>query len=207
MKTFRLIALSFMFAALFAVSAFAQAAAPTTGRVGLINTSAFEDEKAGITKFRTALASVDAEFKKDNDDLRTMATRYQTMQTEIQKLQDAVKANPKALPIPETEIQKKVDDFGNLERQIKFKQEDAKTRYERRYQTVVGPILGDIYKAMQDFAKQKGYAVILDGVKLQESGILMAFDDKYNCTVEFVQFYNSRPAGTATAAAPATTPK
>lgn len=200
MKTFRLIALSFMFAAVFTVSAFAQAAAPT-GKVGLINTFAFGDEKAGITKFRTALASVDGEFAKDNTDLRTMATRYQTLGDEIKKLQDAVKNNQK-LPIPETEVQKKVDDFGKLEREIKFKQEDAKTRYERRYQTVVGPIYGDIMKAMQDFAKQKGYAVILDGAKLEESGVLMAFDEKYNVTTEFIAFYNTRPAGTATAAAP-----
>ncbi|MCU1288682.1 MAG: hypothetical protein JWN60_911, partial [Acidobacteria bacterium] len=148
MKTFRLVAASFVFAALFAVSAFAQTAAPT-GKVGLINTFAFGDEKNGITKFRTAVTTVDAEFKKDNDDLRALGTRYQTLQTEIQKLQDAVKANQK-LPIPETEVQKKVDDFGKLEREIKFKQEDAKTRYDRRYQTVVGPIYGDIMKAMQD---------------------------------------------------------
>lgn len=201
MKTFRLIAAGFVFAALFAVSAFAQTAATTTNRVGLINTAAFGDDKAGIAKFRTALTSIDNEFKKDNDDLRSMATRYQTMDAEIKKLQEAVRNNQK-LPIPETEVQKKVDDFGKLEREIKFKQEDAKTRYERRYQAVVGPVLDDIYKAMQEFAKQKGYAVILDGVKLQESGILMAFDDKVNVTTEFVQFYNTRPAGTATAAAP-----
>ena len=203
MNTFRLIAATFVFAALFAVSAFAQAAAPT-GKVGLINTFAFEDEKAGITKYRNAIASVEAEFKKDNDDLRAMGTRYQTLGGEIQKLQDAVKANQK-LPIPETEVQKKVDDYGKLEREIKFKQEDAKTRYERRYQTVVGPVLNDIMKAMQDFAKAKGYSVILDGAKLQESGILMAFDDKTNVTTEFVTFYNARPAGAATASA--TTPK
>jgi Skp family chaperone for outer membrane proteins len=201
MKTFRLVAASFVFAALFAVSAFAQAAAPT-GKVGLINTFAFGDEKNGITKFRTAVTTVDAEFKKDNDDLRALGTRYQTLQTEIQKLQDAVKANPGKLPIPEAEVQKKVDDFGKLEREIKFKQEDAKTRYDRRYQTVVGPIYGDIMKAMQDFAKQKGYAVILDGAKLEEAGILMAFDDRYNVTSEFIQFYNTRPAGTASAATP-----
>ena len=200
MKTFRLIALSFMFAALFAVSASAQAAA-TTGRVGLINTSAFEDEKAGITKFRTALATVDAEFKPDNDKLRTSAARYETLRKELEGFQ-TTRQNGGKVPISDAAIQAKVDELGKLEREIKFQQEDAKTRYERRYQTVVGPILGDIYKAMQEFAKQKGYAVILDGVKLQESGILMAFDDKTNVTTEFVQFYNSRPAGTATAAAP-----
>jgi Skp family chaperone for outer membrane proteins len=200
MKTFRLIALSFMFAALFAVSTFAQAPA-AAGRVGLVNTSAFEDEKAGITKFRTALASVDTEFKPDNDKLRASAQRYETLRKELEGFQNTVKNGGK-VPISDAAVQGKVDDLSKLEREIKFQQEDAKTRYERRYQTVVGPILGDIYKAMQEFAKQKGYAVILDGVKLQESGILMAFDDKYNVTTEFIQFYNARPAGTATAAAP-----
>ena len=189
-----------MFTALFAVSAFAQAAA-TTGRIGLVNTSAFEDEKAGITKFRTALVSVDTEFKPDNDKLRSSAQRYETLRKELEGFQNTVKSGGK-VPISDAAVQGKVDDLSKLEREIKFQQEDAKTRYERRYQTVVGPILGDIYKAMQDFAKQKGYAVILDGVKLQESGILMAFDDKFNVTTEFIQFYNARPAGTATAAAP-----
>lgn len=200
MKTFRLIAASFVFAALFAVSAFAQAAAPT-GKVGLINTFAFEDEKAGIMKYRNAIGSVETEFKPDNDKLRTSATRYETLRKELEGFKESANKGIK-IPISDVALQTKVDELAKLEREIKFQQEDAKTRYERRYQTVVGPILGDIMKAMQDFAKQKGYAVILDGAKLQESGILMAFDEKYNVTTEFIQFYNTRPAGTASTATP-----
>jgi len=200
MKTFRLIAASFIFSALFAVSAFAQTAAPT-GRIGLINTFAFEDEKVGITKYRNAIGSVETEFKPDNDKLRSSASRYDTLRKELEGFQNTVKNGGK-VPISDAALQAKVDELGKLEREIKFQQEDAKTRYERRYQTVVGPILGDIMKAMNDFAKQKGYAVILDGAKLQESGILMAFDEKYNVTIEFIQFYNTRPAGTASAATP-----
>lgn len=203
MNTFRLIAATFVFAALFAVSAFAQAAAPTS-KVGLINTFAFEDEKGGITKYRNAIASVETEFKPDNDKLRASATRYETLRKELEGFQ-AARQKGQTVPISDAAIQAKVDELGKLEREIKFQQEDAKTRYERRYQTVVGPIYGDIMKAMQEFAKAKGYSVILDGAKLQESGILMAFDDKTNVTTEFVTFYNARPAGAATAAA--TTPK
>jgi hypothetical protein len=55
-------------------------------------------------------------------------------------------------------------------------------------------------KAMQSFAKEKGYAVILDGTKLEEAGILMAFDEKHDVTKEFIAFYNARPAGTTAAA-------
>ena len=57
-------------------------------------------------------------------------------------------------------------------------------------------------KAMQDFTKQKGYSLILDGAKLEEAGILIGFDDKYDITKEFITFYNSRPATTATTAKP-----
>lgn len=200
MKTFRLIAATFVFAAIFSVSAFAQAAAPT-GKVGLVNTFAFDDEKTGITKYRTAVLAVDAIFKPDNDKLRTSAARYETLRKELEGFK-TTRENGGKIPISDAAIQGKVDELGKLEREIKFQQEDAKTRYERQYQTTVGPVLDDIMKAMMDFAKQKGYAVILDGAKLQESGILMAFDDKTNVTAEFIQFYNTRPAGTASAVAP-----
>lgn len=200
MRTFRLIAASFIFSALFAVSAFAQTAAPT-GKVGLVNTFAFDDEKTGITKYRNAVVSVDTEFKPDNDKLRASAARFETLRKELEGFK-TTRENGGKIPISDAAIQGKVDELGKLEREIKFQQEDAKTRYERRYQTVVGPVLDDIMKAMMDFAKQKGYSVILDGAKLQESGILMAFDDKTNVTAEFIQFYNIRPAGTASAVAP-----
>ena len=91
---------------------------------------------------------------------------------------------------------------GQLEIQVKRKQEDGKAKYERRYQQVVGPVFSDIVKALNDFARQKGYAVILDGAKLEESGLLMGFDDKYDVTKDFIVFYNARPAGTATTATP-----
>ena len=196
------IAASFIFAALFAVSAFAQAPAAASGRIGLVNTYAFGDDKAGITKYRTAMTTLETEFKPVNDELKTLGTKYTTLGTEIQNLQKTAAAGNAAVPVNTSSLQTKIDEFQNLERDIKRKQEDAKARYDRRYQTVIGPIYGDIIKAMNDFAKQKGYAIILDGAKLEESGLLMGFDDKFDVTKEFVAFYNARPAGAATAATP-----
>jgi Skp family chaperone for outer membrane proteins len=202
MKRFSTLAASFIFAALFAIPAFAQTAPAQvagTGKIGLINTYAFADDKAGITKYKNALASLDAEFKPVNDELRTMGTKYQALAAEIQKLQTT---NP-AVPVKPETVQAKVDEYQNLERDIKRKQEDAKARFDRRQTEVVGPIYADIIKAMNDFAKQKGFAVILDGAKLEEANILLGFDDKYDVTKDFIAFYNARPAGTAaTTAAP-----
>ncbi len=73
------------------------------------------------------------------------------------------------IPISDADIQKKADDLEKMGRDIKFKQEDLKNQYQRRYQVVVGPIYGDIMKALQEFTKQKGYAVIFDGAKLEEA--------------------------------------
>jgi Skp family chaperone for outer membrane proteins len=201
MKRFSLIAACFIFTAVFSLSAFGQVPAATaTGKIGLVNVNAFGDDKAGITKFRNALNSLEPEFKVINDELKTMQTRYTTLAEEIR-----VANQPKPAGVPASapaNLAAKIEEAQNLEINIKRKQEDGKAKYERRYQQVVGPVFGDIIKALNDYAKQKGYAVILDGAKLEESGILMGFDDKYDVTKDFVVFYNARPAGTATAAKP-----
>ena len=205
MKTLRMFAVGLMFAALFAVSAFAQTTPGTqpaaTGKIGLINVLDFDNEKAGITKYRNALNTIDAEFKKDSDDLRASGTKLQALGKEIETLRKAGSA-----PVPASTINAKLEEYQTLDTSMKRQQEDLKARYNRRYQAVVGPVYGDILKALTEFAKQKGYAVILDGAKLEEAGILMGFDEKYNVTAEFIQFYNARPAGAA-ATTTTTTPK
>jgi len=186
----------------FAASAFGQAAAVPPGKIGLVNVNAFADEKAGITRFRTALTSLDPEFKPLNDQLNTKRTRYQTLAAQIQ---EANKPKPAGVPAAApSNLSAQVEEAQNLEVEIKRLQEDGKRKYETRYAAVVGPVFNDIIKGLNEFAKQKGYAMILDGAKLEESGILMGFDDKYDVTKEFITYYNTRPAGTATTSA---TPK
>lgn len=200
MKRISLAAACFIFAAIFAVSASAQVpAAAGTGKIGLVNINAFAADTGGITKFRAALTTLDGEFKPVNDKLKTMATRYQTLGTEIENIRK--NANPQ-VPINQASVQGKVDEFQTLERDIKREQEDAKAKYDRRYQVVIGPVFNDILKAMNEYAKQKGYAIVMDGAKLEEAGILLGFDDKYDITKDFIAYYNTRPATAATASVP-----
>lgn len=200
MRRFSILAVCLAFTLVFTASAFGQAATtPAAGKIGLVNVNAFGDEKAGITRFRNALASLDPEFKPLNDQLTTKRTRYQTLAAEIQKAQQAP-ANPQVPAAAPANIAAKVEEAQNLEIEIKRLAEDGKRKYEGRYAQVVGPVFNDIIKGLNEFAKQKGYAVILDGAKLEESGILMGFDDKYDVTKDFIAFYNARPAGTAAAA-------
>lgn len=193
MKTFRSIAAIFVFAAIFAVSGYAQTQ-PTAagGKIVMIDTSAFGDEKEGITKYVSAKKTVDAEFKSVDTELQTMGTKLQSLAKEIQVFNDN---QAKGVPFDKNTAQAKADEAEKLQRDIKFKQEDAKARYERRSQVVLGPITQDIYKTLQDYAKQKGFSTILDSAKLFDAGIIIAVgDDKADVTKDFITFYNARPA-------------
>lgn len=202
MKTISSAAACILFAVIFAVSASAQATpAAGAGKIGLVNINAFAADTGGITKFKAALTALDNEFKPVNDSLRTKATRYQALGTEIEKLRTPTAAGVPAQSNAAT-LQAKVDEARTLETQIKRDQEDAKAKYDQRYSVVIGPVFNDILKAMNEYAKSKGYAVVLDGAKLEEAGILLGFDDKYDITKDFITFYNARPAGAATASVP-----
>jgi len=193
MKTFRSIAALFVFAAIFAVSAFAQTPPTATTKIGVINTLAFDD-KAGITKYVNAMNTLEAEFKPVQDDLQRISTRLQTLQKEIQVLQDNAAKSP-TVPIDTKTAQAKVDEFQNLQIEFKRKQEDAKAKYERREPTVMGPVRQDIGNALQEFAKKNGYSMILDASKLE--ALVLAFDEKFDVTKDFIAFFNARPASTA----------
>lgn len=194
MRTFRLTAVSFVLAALFAVSAFAQAQ-PAAPKIGLIDIYAFGAEKGGITKYINAMTTLDKEFTPVKTNLQNAVTRIQTLEKEITGLRDQM--NKPQSPISATTVNNKIEELEALKRKAKFDQDDANAKYQVRYDAVVGPVWMDIRKAIQEFAKQKGYDVILDGAKLEEAGILLGFNDKVNVTTEFIQFYNTRPPGTA----------
>src|SRR3712207_2342440 len=102
MKRISLIAASFVFAALFAVSAFGQAAAPAQQpaagiRIAIVDTGAFA-AKDSIARYSTAVTTLDTEFAPARKELEGLATRYQTLRKEFEDQQNA-----KGTPIaPET---------------------------------------------------------------------------------------------------------
>ncbi len=203
MKTFRSIAAVFVFAAIFAVSAFAQSTVPVqpggVAKIVVIDTRFFggSDEKGtgGISRFISANASLTNEFKPIQQDLDSTGSKLQTMQKELQTLQDQITAG--TVPVNQKTFQAKADAFQALKTEYARKQEDAKAKYERRQAELLGPVTDDIGKALDDFIKQKGYGMVFDSNKLYSAGVLLASDDKFDVTKEFIAFYNARPATAA----------
>jgi Skp family chaperone for outer membrane proteins len=200
MKTYRLIAVSLFLTALTAISAFAQtgAGATQTGfKIAVVNTQAFDDEKGGIAKYTGAMNALETEFKGVTTELQTLGARHDSLAKEIQTYRDQASDPKRTVPIDEKTVQAKVDEIQALEVTIKRKQEDANARATRRRDEVLGPIMLDIGNALQDYAKQKGYAIILDAVKMYQEGSLLALGPQTDVTKDFIVFYNARPSGTA----------
>ena len=202
MRRFSFIAASFIFAAIFTVSAFAQAPAqPAPFKMAVIDTDAFAAATGGITRYSAARKALSDEFRPLENELQGMVSRYTTLGTEIKKLQD--QAATGTVPIDQKTASTKLEEYQNLELAIKRKEEDGKTRAARREPQVMGPILQEIGKALNDYAKAKGLALILDASKLANAGVILAYDEaKVDVTKDFIAFFNARPATTATTATP-----
>ena len=194
MRTFRLIAVSVFLAAIFAVSALAQTTA--AGKIGLINTQSFDDAKTGITKYVTALNSLETEFKPVFTELQTLATKIQALEKEIAGYRELVQKQQK-IPISDADLNKKLEEYDKLGREYKFKEESAKASYQRREAVIMGPIRQDIGNAIMEFTKKNGFVLIID-VSRDNTGMILGLDETADVTKQFITFYNARPATTAT---------
>jgi Skp family chaperone for outer membrane proteins len=158
--------------------------APT--KVGIINSEAFYDEKAGITKLVTGTKTVNDGFITVRTELDTMNTRLKTLAAEIE--------NMRKQPNPNAQVmQAKADEAAQLQRNLGYKAEDAKTAYAKKESQVLNPIRAAIGQSLQEFAKAKGYALIFDIAK-DQTGLLVAVGDQsVDVTKDFITYYNAKP--------------
>lgn len=178
---------------------FVSAQTPTV-KIAVIDSGLFTDEKVGIVKYVNALKVINGETQPKTTELQNMLNRAQTLQRETEQMREAYQKNPNG-PIGPAQIQPKIDELEKIKREGTYKQEDLNRYVQSRRQQLLGPIIQDIAKALQEYAKQKAYTVIFDLAK-DNTGFLVALgDDKIDVTKDFIAFYNARPT------TPASTPR
>lgn len=188
MKNFTVLTLTILFTLAFAAAASAQG--PAGGRIAVIDTLVFRDEKAGITKYVNALKAVNAEFAPVQTELQTLGTRIQTLDKEMTAMKDA---QQKGTPVDARAFEAKRDEYDRLLRDYKFKEEDAKSRYERRFSAVTTPLNQAIGNALNEYGKQKGYSIIFD-ISRDTAGLIVSIpDEKIDITKDFIAFFNAKP--------------
>lgn len=186
------IAIYFLLVSAAALSAYSQAV-PT--KLAFIDTGAFTDEKAGITKYVNAYKGLAAEFKPATDQLNTIGTRLNAITKEAQDIQDKINSRAPGTDIVtlKASLEQKIDEGQRLQIDFKRKQEDLKVRYEKREKAVAVPIMNEIGAAIEVYRKAKGYDLILDAVKLGES--ILGYDRSLDITAAFIADFNSKSSG------------
>jgi Skp family chaperone for outer membrane proteins len=164
-----------------------------TGKVAVIFSAAFQDQKQGIAKFGVLVTKLNTEFQKTQDELNQTAKTIQALQDEIKKLQETAGSDPKI-------VQTKVGQLDQLKKDYQRRGEDGQALYQKRRQEIFTPLQEDVGKALDVYAKARGITLILDASQLE--GILFA-SETTDITRAFIAEYNSKnPATTASATTP-----
>lgn len=175
----------------------AQPAAPAagavpTGKVAVVDSEMFTDQKAGVARLNAAYNAVERDFKPRRDELQGLRTRYDALLKEV-----SAAAVPGA---DQRALAAKADEAERLKTDIERRQQDGQRNYERRWKELTDPVFNDLNKSLREYARQRDIAVVMDISKL--SGAVMIVNDAVNITNGFIADYNRRNPGTG--AAPAT---
>ena len=200
MKPLRFIAAACLIAASLVITAGAQTAArpqpaapaqggaapASTGRIAIIDSSAFSDEKQGIARVVSAMKTVDAQFQPVRTEVQGMQTRYQALVDDINKTSPV--ADPKT-------IATKTDQAETLKRDMERRTQDAQISIKKRMDEVLGPLQEDVYNSLQAFAQQRGISIIIDASRVP----LIYAADSVDITKDFIAEYNRTKPATASA--------
>ncbi len=95
--------------------------------------------------------------------------------------------------------QQQQDKIDQMKKEFQRKGEDAQGAYEKRKGEVLGPVIDEVGKALDAYAKVHGITLILDVTKVQ--GIVSAADS-LDITKAFILEFNSKNPATATVTTP-----
>jgi Skp family chaperone for outer membrane proteins len=161
------------------------AAAPAN--IGIIDSSAFSDDKTGIARVMNAMRQLEAKFQPLRAEIRGMRDRLNTMRADIQ--------TKRAIQDSATTA-RQVEEADRLEVQIKRKAEDAQISYQKESIAVLEPLQRDIATALNAYAQAKGITLVLDANRVPIIYAATSLD----ITRDFINDYNrTHPAGAAPA--------
>lgn len=190
MKEFRFFIGSLAVISIFTALTFAQT--PKAEKIGFVSWTAFEDENTGIKELVEANKKLDEEFKPLTDQLKILSENYQKKVKELEYFAGCQVINCKSPPTADL-IDNKSNELKELENEIKKKQENYKQLYVKRYEEdVVKKINPKIIKGLEQFAKENGFAVILEKSKYDMTMFCIIEEYRNNdVTKEFINFYNA----------------
>jgi Skp family chaperone for outer membrane proteins len=197
MKRIYLVVVTTLLATTFTVSASAQSTPATKpagpdatvpdSKIVLIDTSVFADETKGIARYVSAVKTIEREFAPRKTELTNMRNRLEAISKELNELMK----NP---VVQQAAIAAKRDEGEQLELNLKRRTEEAQAAFEKRSEVLLSPISQHIANAIEQFAVQRGYTMVMDLSKI--GSMLLSINSAIDVTEAFVADYNSKNPAT-----------
>ncbi len=186
MKSFRFFTKSLIFVLILSALAFAQTENPQTlsqNKIAVINTEAFYHKDTGIKELADVYSQLEIEFKAKNDELALMFEGSKKMLKEIEDFGVCKFGCPS-----ESVFKAKRDEYEKLLCKIQIENSVAKSLYKKRELELAGIVKKKVAEAIKQFAKEKGYVMVLDSSKDNASVIIEGETDEI--TKEFIKYYS-----------------
>lgn len=152
-------------------------------KIALVDTRMFGDEKTGIKRYLNAVNTVERGFDAKNAELRNLQSQIKAIADDINKLS----GNP---VVSQESLRAKQSEGERLQRELKYRKEQADADFEKRYTEVVGPVSNEIGNALIQYAAQNGLTMVLDISKLLPA--ILSVNPAMDVTQAFIADYNSK---------------
>jgi len=154
----------------------------------VIDSGAFSDDKAGISRVITVMNGVDQKVEPLRKEISNLQNQLNALQADIQKKQATES---------QAVLGRMSDQAKSLELQIKRKTEDGQSQFQRELSTALQPLQADITNALNAFAQSRGILMIIDSNRVPVIYAHATID----ITKDFIAEYNrTHPTGTTPAA-------
>ena len=160
----------------------AQAQSSQSTRIGFVDSYMFQQPGTGVTKLLAMYQAIDKEFKPKMDELTTIQTNLDKLSREVQ-----------SGGISPAEKEKKIELHEKLRRDLQFKSEDYKSRYERRHNEMMKPLQTSMFTYLQQWSREKGFTALID-VSKDTGGFVLFVDEAAveATTKDLIRFLNSK---------------
>jgi Skp family chaperone for outer membrane proteins len=172
----------------------AAAAAPTDGKVAVIDTSVFAER---ILEIKSKADVINKKYEPRFKELEAMKTQIATLEADIKQKQPIVTAD---------KLQPMMDQYTQLQTTYKRRGEDLQNEYNREADGSIAPVRQKLQDFVKDYATKRGIILILDLPGSSQAGTIAYLNPAIDVTEDFIAEYNrlnpvpgaaapARPAG------------
>jgi outer membrane protein len=149
-----------------------------------VSAQAQETQKIGYADWEYIFSQL-PEFKQIDNELKTHGTqlenqlkaKYADYETKVKAYQGMPATTPDAIKAD------KERELAGLQESIQKFQQDAQTSLQNKQTALMDPVFKKVGKAIEDVAKENGYAFIMAPQVMGGGDILLYSDEKYNVSV------------------------